>query len=178
MVKYTSRKPLKSIKSRNKYKKHATLISQQYPPINIPLNTYDEQANMTKEEIQKHYNTLNTHKDRADFISGLTDKNLDELDKLIDKSISETEIKSAQENFNTYEAKIINMTGERMVEYYNTLTPKQQGDFINTLTSLHGKYKRIFEDALIKSIFPSTSTGYGKRNKKHSTRRKKRRGKY
>jgi hypothetical protein len=166
------------MKSRHKYKKYATLISPQYHPIDIPFNTYDKQANMTKEEIEKHYNTLKTHEDRAKFISGLTDKNLDEIDKSVDKSIYETEIKSAQENFNTYEEIIKNMNGEAMVNYYNTLTRKQQVDFINTLTSLQGKYNVIFEDALIKSIFPSTYTGYGKRNKKRSTRRKKRRGKY
>jgi hypothetical protein len=86
----------------------------------------------------------------------------------------DTEIKSAQENFNTYEARIKNMKGEAMVNYYNTLTREQQVDFINTLTSLQGNYTRMFENALINSIF----TGHGKRNKKHSTRRKKRRGKY
>jgi hypothetical protein len=129
---------------------------------------------MTNEETHKYFDNLKNHEDRADYISSLTSKNLNDYEK----SIYDNEIKSAQENFNTYEAKIINMDGERMVKYYNTLTPKQQGDFINTLTSLQGKYKLIFENALIKSIFPSTSTGYGKRNKKRSTRHKKRRGKY
>jgi hypothetical protein len=174
MVKHTSGKSINSIKSRKKSIKYARRISPQYPPINIPFNTYDKQANMTNEEIEKQYNTLKTHKDRADFISGLTYKNLAELDKSIDKSIYETEIKSAQENFNTYEAKIRNMNGEAMVKYYNTLAREQQVDFINTLTSLQGNYRDSFENALIKSIF----TGYGKRNKKRSTRRKKRRGKY
>lgn len=174
MVKHTSGKSIKSIKSRNKSIKYARRIPSQYAPISI----HDKQANMTEEEIEKQYKTLKTHEDRADFISGLTNKNLAELDKSIDKSIYETEIKSAQENFNTYEAKIKNMKGEAMVNYYNTLAREQQVDFINTLTSLQGKYKDSFEDALIKSIFPSTSTGYGKRNKKRSTRRKKRRGKY
>jgi hypothetical protein len=172
MVKYTPRNSIKSI-NRKKYKKHATLISPQYPPIDIPFNTYDEQANMTNEEIENQYNILKTHKDRADFISGLTYKNLAELDKSIDKSIYETEIKSSQENFNTYETKIKNMNGEEMVNYYNKLEREQQVDFINTLTSLQGNYTRAFENALIQSIL----TGHGKRNKKRSTRHKKRRGK-
>jgi len=172
MVKHTSGKFIRSIKSGKKsikYARYARRIPSQYPPISI----HDEQAIMTKEEIEKKYDTLKTHEDRADFISGLSYKNLAELDKSIDKSIYETEIKSAQENFNTYEARIKNMKGEAMVNYYNTLTREQQVDFINTLTSLQGNYTREFENAVIQSIF----TGHGKRKRKRSTRHKKRRGK-